>query len=210
MPELIPNERLFGQLADLGPGDLAHHSMLYPGVYPSDRETHEHMRRGGTLNTTNEFFTSLKTAVNNGARVEWLCTLPRAGEYGCDDEDIQLRLRMMGAIAALGVDVRSVVFNDYAPTMYEYLGEDSPVVEDVRAGLERGDPRKSSWALFRKMQAGQLAIAHLNTMDYEGGAYLGRLQHYPPGPVDPDIGKWTFGWREVYANHGEKISPLSA
>lgn len=209
MPEIIPYESFAHELITLKEGDVAHHSMLYPGLYPSDREMHEHVRAGGDFDVSTPFFTVAKTALANGVRIEWFSNLPRPGEFGFTREDVNIRLRILGSIAALGVDVRVSVFNEIAPTIYEKCGEASPVVHDFKMGLRCGNPRKSSWATFRRQETGKLAISHLNTMDYENDAFLGRMQHYPPGPVDPDTALWTLAWREAYKN-ANQLNPLSS
>lgn len=209
MPELVSTESFIERVKSLGPDDVARHSMIYPGVYPSDRETHDIVRNGGTWEINNTFWDAAAVAIENGARIEWLRTLPYAGEYGCDHNDVITMRRVMGIIAARGVHVRTVRYSDHAPRIMENCGNDSPIVQDVRAGLERGDPRKSSWALFKRT-SGRLVISYLETMDYLDGEFIGRTQHLPDDkPVNPDTAKWTFGWRDAYDRFGEPVSPPS-
>jgi hypothetical protein len=210
MPELISNQDFWSDLSTLDRGDIGHHSMLYPGIYPSDRELHDLMRSGGTFDTDIPFFDATRSAIKNGATIEWFGTLPKPGEFGCDEQDILAKRRMFGYIAAVGIQVKVVTFSDHAQDVYDFCGEHSAVVEDFKAGLERDDPRSSSWALFRKRQFGGLAISHLHTMDYQDGVFAGRQVHYPPGPVAPNMGKWTYKWREICTERGKLIAPLSS
>lgn len=210
MPELLSNQDFWDELATLKQGDAGHHGMVFPGVYSSDRELHKVLREGGTFDTNIPFFDATRAAIKNGATIEWLGTLPRPGEFGCDERDIQAKRRLFGYIAGVGIQVRVVHFNEHAQDVYDFCGEDSDVVQDFKAGLERGDSRSSFWSMHRRRQAGGLAIAHLHTMDYSNGEFMGRQLHYPPGPVRPDMGKWHYKWREIYAEFGEPITPLSS
>lgn len=205
MPEIISTEGFLHKVKALEPGDVAHHSMLYPGVYPSDAELQEHMRAGGSYEADGMFHDGMRAAIAAGVRIEWLCTLPRSGESERTDQDIRIRRRMMGVIASYGADVRIVQLHDVLPGVIERCGDDSPVVQDFLHGLETGDPRKSSWTLLRRQQAGQLAVAYVDTMDYQDGEFLGRQQQYPRDSVDPRVLTWTAAWRDVYANQAERL-----
>jgi hypothetical protein len=205
MREVISNDAFFDEIRTLNPGDVGHHAMLFPAVYPPDRDRHEEAKQGFPLKTDNPFFDIARDALKRGVRLEWLRVLPQPGEFGCDEEDITAMLRSMGAIARVGFDVRTVSYSDHAPHIIKYRNV-SPVIQDYLQGLEISEPRKSSWATFRRQQTGKLALHYLDTMDYKNGIFTGHVRHSLP--ADQHVAKWTSYWRDTYKNYGRPVSPL--
>jgi hypothetical protein len=205
MPEIV-NQEVFlnDHLGILQRDEVAFHGMLYPGVYPSDRDMHAKARQGIEFDRNNSFYRLADGMLDRGVAMQWLRVLPDAGQCGYDDEDIAAMHLTAKAIARSGMDVRTVRFSQQVGRLLRHCGDHSPIVGTYLGAVndpEQG-PHRSFWATYRQ-HMGVLAVAYVGMMDYQGEEFLGHEVHLPP--LEPDVKNWVRFWRNTYIDYGEPV-----
>lgn len=206
---ITPDQFFASQLDTLETGDIAHHSMLYPGVYPSDQQSHEDAKQGVLFVPSFPYYAHARKAMDRGAEFEWLRVMPEPGEFGYDDADIEAMQSMLRVIAKFGHNVRTVAFSDQVFRIMAHCGEDSPLLASYLNGIRERDPKKSFWSVHKRRHAGSMVLDYVGIGDYHGGQFNGYQAHVRSTdfPLDEHTAKWNYFWRDVYLHYAEPVSP---
>ena len=198
MPRAVEwNEFQVEHLATLQEGDVAFHGMLYPGVYPPDRERFEQSKTEGVPTDAgdNPYFRFIKRLAGTGVRVARLRVLPTPGANSHTQLDVDTMQAWAGVAKGAGEDVRTVSFDAVVPGLREVCGPSSGIANAYLDGAKSPYPKASFWSIRRRQTAGQLALTAVNVMDYHEGGFASTL--YEPR-FPSDLGRFVQFWHGVF------------
>jgi hypothetical protein len=197
MKQLLTPQQYTERLALLQPGDSVTHGMLFPGVYPSDREAHNSALKGESIQPSGFFYDTVRQLIDKGVSFKWLRVLPRAGQFEYDEADIAaMRTSMRYYADARGEDLRFADFSENALRMHARLGS-TALTDRYLAGAFLQNPQASFWHIRRQDNP---ADAITSTMHYTHGEFDG---HLIDSPVPYPTQQYVNFWEDVYANYAE-------
>ncbi len=179
-------------LESLGDGDEAFHGMLYPDVYPPDREAHERLKRGLPLSdedqaSLGEYCNFVRDTRAKGAHLPRLRLLPEV-----PNDDVPYMIEDLRAVQEAGETVRVSSFGLQTARLRQ-----TEVLSAYADGLELPYPTAGFWSV-RTRQFGHTALRVVGVMNYTPDDVLPGVNVYSPVPA-PQRAYADF-WQTVFSD----------
>lgn len=190
-------------IANLQPGDVAFHGMLFPGVYPGAQEAawHEEALNTGRVRIEVPFLTLCRQLVAKQVKIQWLRMTPREGSFGYNERDV---LAMQAGAAAIaetsGADVRIADFGYVANKLAHRGVPLSTLHQEYMTGAAQHIPRASFWRIDTRNDPANPTVSVMN-YKHSGAEKVFAGHDIHIGPLAPELHEYTDFWRDIYQNH---------
>lgn len=204
-------EFLSAHLETLQPGEEAFQSNVFPGVYPSDVQSHASAKAGNGPIIDWPYRKLVQQLGRRGAIIRRLRVLPPTDRSEYTDEAVQAIRHTTATIASAGEDARVIEFDICKDQLEEKLGNNYFARRYIE-GVETGNAQASFWSVRRLAATGSAALrlSYVGILDYKGDQFLGHEPYLqtPSTPIPKEVEQYDAFWRELYFTQAERLKPI--